>query len=78
VNVLDEMYQKLRRRPRNDKAMEAPTQEVDDDEEDAEDADDDSTQMDVDIMDVDSTAKQAPIIDDEGFELVQKGRRRGR
>jgi len=78
LDVLDELFQKLRRRPRNDQSVEAPSHEVDDDEGEGEDEDDDSSRMDVEEIDVEPTSRQGPIIDDEGFELVQKGRRKGR
>jgi len=77
VNLLDEMYQKLKRRPRNDKSIQSPSQEAEDDETEHED-DNATDRMDVEEMDIDSLPKQGPVIDEEGFELVQKGRRKGR
>ena len=80
MNALDELYQKLRRRPRDDRAVQSPPQEVEDHEvdDDAEDGDS-ADRMDVEEMEVDPALTQGPIIDEDGFELVQpKGRRRGR
>jgi len=77
VAVLEEMYEKLQRRPREDKGIEAPSQEVDDeDEEEEEDEDGDA----LEAMDVDSRpTKSEPVVDEDGFQLVQgKGRRKGR
>ena len=78
VAVLEEMYEKLQRRPRGDKSVEAPSQETDDDEE--EDDDDGDTVGDGEAMDVDPRpTKSEPIVDEDGFQLVQgKGRRKGR
>ena len=36
VAVLEEMYEKLQRRPRGDKSVEVPSQEVDDDDDEEE------------------------------------------
>jgi hypothetical protein len=70
------MYQKLKRRPRNDTALISPPQEVDDDE----DEEDDVTNEDGEAMDVETPVRNdGPIIDEDGFQLVQgKGRRKGR
>lgn len=78
VAVLEEMYEKLKRRPRADKSIEAPSQEVDDDE--VEEEDDEDTMGDGEEMDVDPRpTKSEPIVDEDGFQLVQgKGRRKGR
>ncbi|ABN67412.1 predicted protein [Scheffersomyces stipitis CBS 6054] len=51
--------------------------DVSDSDEDEEDEEEDATQMDVDAMEVDEEP-QGPIVDDDGFELVQKKGRKGR
>jgi pre-rRNA-processing protein TSR2 len=77
VAVLEEMYEKLHRRPRADKSVEAPSQEADEEE------DDDGEEGEVEhaeAMEVDTRpTKLEPIVDEDGFQLVQgKGRRKGR
>ena len=76
ITVLEEIYQKLKRRPRNDIALEPPPQEVDDDEEEEDEIDNEDGEP----MDVDLPSRNAgPIIDEDGFQLVQgKGTRKGR
>jgi len=82
--VLEEIYQKLKRRPRNDTALEPPPQEVDDDEDDEYEDDeydeDEIDNEDGETMDVETPGQNdGPIIDEDGFQLVQgKGRRKGR
>ena len=75
VAVLEEIYERLKRQPRVDKRVEAPSQEVDEDEEgDADEVGDGETM----VLDP-PPAKPEPIIDEEGFQLVQgKGRKKGR
>lgn len=77
VTVLEELYEKLRRQPRNDTAMKPPPQS-DDDEEDEDDVDEEQEggeAMDVEIV----QENKGPIVDEDGFQLVQgKGKRRGR
>jgi len=79
VAVLEEMYEKLHRRPRGDKSVEAPSQEVDDDEEEEEEGEEDGVEH-GETMEVDTRpTKLEPIVDEDGFQLVQgKGRRKGR
>jgi pre-rRNA-processing protein TSR2 len=82
VAVLEEMYEKLQRRPRGDKSVEAPSQEVDDDdddEEEEEEGEEDGVEH-GEAMEVDTrSTKLEPIVDEDGFQLVQaKGRRKGR
>jgi pre-rRNA-processing protein TSR2 len=82
ITVLEELYEKLRRRPRNDTALKSPSQddveEGDDDDDDGgtvEDEEEDGEAMDVET----SQENSGPIIDEDGFQLVQgKGKRRGR
>ena len=76
ITVLEEMYQKLKRGPRNDIALKSPPQEVDDDE----DEEDELDNEDGEAMDVETPSlNDGPIIDEDGFQLVQgKGRRKGR
>ena len=71
------MYEKLKGRKRNDRVLPSPSQDVDEDEaeEEIEDQDEDGEAMEVDQS---TSAKQEPIIDEDGFQLVQKGRRKGR
>ncbi len=75
IAVLEEMYQKLKGRPRNDTALKAPHQEVDDEEDD-----DDDDREDGEAMEVETTSQNdGPIVDEDGFQLVQgKGRRKGK
>jgi pre-rRNA-processing protein TSR2 len=81
MEVLEEMYEKLQRRPRGDQSVEAPSQEVDDDDDDdgeeekLEDGVEDGEAMEIDTR----PTKLEPIVDEDGFQLVQgKGRRKGR
>jgi len=78
VAVLEEMYEKLQRRPRGDKSVEAPSQETDEEVEE-EDEDGDKAE-DGEAMEVDPRpTKPEPMVDEDGFQLVQgKGRRKGR
>jgi len=77
VAVLEEMYEKLQRQPRANKSVEAPSQEVDDDDEEEEEEEglEDGEAMEVDPR----PTKSEPVVDEDGFQLVQgKGRRKGR
>ena len=81
--VLEEMYEKLRRRPRSDTVMKPhPQDEVDEDDEDDDDEEPDEEEQ-GEAMDLepsrDANRNEGPVIDDDGFQLVQgKGKRRGR
>lgn len=76
ITVLEEMYQKLKRQPRNDKALSPPPQEVDDDEDEEVEINNKTGEA----MQVEtSNQNDGPILDEDGFQLVQgKGRRKGR
>jgi len=82
VAALEEMYERLKRQPRGDKSVEAPSQEVEDDEVEVEEGegDEEETVLDGEAMAMDPPApKSQPIVDEDGFQLVQgKGRRKGR
>ena len=80
VAVLEEMYEKLHRRPRADKSVEAPSQEVDDEDDDDDDEGEEAGVEHGEAMEVDTRpTKLEPMVDEDGFQLVQgKGRRKGR
>lgn len=82
ISVLEEIYDRLKRRPRNDQELNPPPQESinDDNDDDDEDTENNEAEDDAEAMDVEaSRANNGPIIDEDGFQLVQgKGRRRGR
>jgi pre-rRNA-processing protein TSR2 len=81
IEVLEQMYQNLQRQPRSDVIINQPdeSQEDDDDDEDDEMETDENGDGDHQgAMEVETSQNIGPIIDEEGFELVQKGRRRGR
>jgi hypothetical protein len=84
ITILEEIYQNLQRHPLEDIAIQPQSQEA------IEDDEDDESEMDVDetvdenpaqpnLNALASSSSNGPIIDEEGFQLVQtKGRRRGR
>ncbi|CAI5758770.1 unnamed protein product [Candida verbasci] len=80
-NLIDESYNKWLEKESKKKEIQKVHIEKDpnnpdiSDSEDDEDEDDEKESEDVD-MDVDKPEPQGPIIYDDGFELVQKGRRR--
>ena len=68
------MYEKLKRRPRNDAALKEPHQETED-EEDDDDEEEDGEKMEVETL----SQNDGPMVDEDGFQLVQgKGRRKGK
>lgn len=83
IAVLEEIYQKLQRRPREDKMLQPQFQEdIEDDENDESDmnldesADENPAQP--ELNNPAASSDNRPIIDEDGFQLVQgKGRRRG-
>ena len=82
MSVLEHIYQNLKKRPRSDKVVQPPPQaEVDDaDGDSGDEMEDDEGADDGQAMAVDETSREAanvPIVDEDGFQLVQgKGRRR--
>jgi pre-rRNA-processing protein TSR2 len=79
VAVLEQIYQDLKKRPRSDKVAQPPQTDVDDADGDSGDEMEDEG-GDGQAMAVDETSREAanaPIVDEDGFQLVQgKGRRR--
>jgi pre-rRNA-processing protein TSR2 len=81
VAVLEQMYQNLKKRPRSDKVIQPPAQaDADDSEDDSGDEMEETGADDGQAMAVDAASREdvtVPIVDEDGFQLVQgKGRRR--
>jgi pre-rRNA-processing protein TSR2 len=77
---LEEIYQSLKKRPRGDKVVQPPSQ-VDGDDESGDEMDEEENEIqDGQAMAVDASPREdanLPIVDEDGFQLVQgKGRRR--
>lgn len=78
VTALEQMYEKLKGRKRSDRILPSPSQDVDEDEVEEEIEDDEDEAAEAMEVDQPTSTKQEPIIDEDGFQLVQKGRRKGR
>ena len=76
VIVLERMYEELRRRPQRSKEL--PPEEVDDGDDEIGDSEAEDGEKGGEAMEVEVPRKNnEPILDEEGFQLVQgKGRRK--
>ena len=81
--ILDDMYQNLQRRPRKDQVL----QEGDDDNDEMDDGETEEAEMTAaneedrkgSGMEVEPSNCKGPIIDEDGFQVVQgRGKRKGR